>query len=365
MATDRIQHELWHAWEPSHRVAKGRDLSRIRAGFIHFWQRLDAGVGAILDELPPDTNVILLSDHGFGPIEWYVNFNVWLLEQGFIALKDNWYVKQKRWFFQRGATPAWFYGLMARFGFGSNRLARFRGKQITMLDRIANQAFLSREHIDWSRTRAYAQGNFGQIFLNLKGRQPQGCVDPADAPALIAEIKERLRSLRHPETGGPLVETVYERDDLYRGPHASMAPDLTAVPEDWRYRTIGLYDFTTNRVISPSFGPTGDHRLEGVFLAKGPAFRTGAAPEGANLADITPTVLRILDVPLPGDLDGRVLTEVLDEAHVPPVRIAEISRAEENGPPPLGKDGSNGQGTPYAADNEEEIQKRLRDLGYL
>ena len=87
MATDRIQHELWHAWDPAHDKAIGRDLSKIRQGFVEFWENLDAGVGRILEKLGPDTNVILMSDHGFGPIEWYVNFNVWLLEEGFIQLK--------------------------------------------------------------------------------------------------------------------------------------------------------------------------------------------------------------------------------------------------------------------------------------
>ncbi len=109
MATDRAQHELWHAWEPNHRMAQGRDLSKARQGFVEFWRRLDAGVGEIAAALPDDASLILMSDHGFGPIEWYVNFNVWLLEQSFIALKDSLYVDQKHWWYRRGITPEWFY----------------------------------------------------------------------------------------------------------------------------------------------------------------------------------------------------------------------------------------------------------------
>lgn len=114
MATDRIQHELWHAWQPNHMKAKGRDLSRIRDGFIQFWEMLDTGVGRILEKLGSDTNVILMSDHGFGPIEWYVNFNVWLLDEGFIQLQDSLYVRQKHWFYRRGVTPEWIYKIMTR-----------------------------------------------------------------------------------------------------------------------------------------------------------------------------------------------------------------------------------------------------------
>src|SRR5262249_23538006 len=150
-----------------------------------------------------------------------------------------------------GATPEWFYKLMAKFGLGEGRVGRFRGKQMTWVDRLADSVFLSRRHIDWSRTRAYAQGNFGQIFINQKGRQPEGCVASDDVPSLLRELKADLHAIRHPETGGALVERVLERDELYNGPHSHLAPDLTVVLDDWRYRTIGLYDFTTNKVIAP------------------------------------------------------------------------------------------------------------------
>ena len=156
------------------------------------------------------------------------------------------------------------------------------------MDRLGESLFLSRRHIDWSRTRAYAQGNFGQIFLNLKGRQPHGCVAPEDARPLLDELKAGLMAIPHPETGEPLVEHVYERDELYHGPHAELSPDLTVVLTDWRYRTIGLHDFTTNKVITPAFGPTGDHRLEGILIAAGPAFRAGAEPSNASAPGYRP-----------------------------------------------------------------------------
>ena len=82
----------------------------------------------------------------------------------------------------------------------------------------------------------------------------------------------------HPETGQPLVERVYEGEELYHGPHAHLAPDLTVVLTDWRYRTIGLHDFTTHKVISPAFGPTGDHRMEGILVATGPGLPSRRRP---------------------------------------------------------------------------------------
>ena len=318
-------------------------------------------IGEIEAELPPDTAFLIISDHGFGPIEHYVNFNVWLLEQGMIALEDSFYVKQKHWFYRRGVTPEWMYGVMNRFGLGNHRVSRFRGHQDSFMDRLGESLFLSRRHIDWSRTRAYAQGNFGQIFLNIKGRQPNGCVAKEDARPLLDDLKAALLSIPHPETGQPLVERVYERDEIYHGPHASLAPDLTVVLTDWRYRTIGLHDFTTNRMIAPAFGPTGDHRMEGIFVASGPAFCQGASAVEASLLDIAPTVLHLLGVEAPGDMDGRILSEVLDAVPVGAVVsqdfTTEVARAAEPDELPVGSH--------YGAEDDAAIKQRLVDLGYL
>jgi predicted AlkP superfamily phosphohydrolase/phosphomutase len=365
MATDRFQHELWHAWDLTHRAARGHEpeLEALRPKLIEFWQALDRGIGLIEADLPPDAALMLISDHGFGPIEQYVNFNVWLLEHDYISIEDSFYVKQKHWFYRQGATPEWIYGVMSRLGLGNHRVSRFRGKQESLMDRLGESLFLSRRHIDWSRTRAYAQGNFGQIFLNVKGRQPHGCVAPEDVRALLDDLKAGLMAIPHPETGEPLVEHIYEREELYHGPHAGLSPDLTVVLTDWRYRTIGLHDFTTNKVITPAFGPTGDHRLEGILIVSGPAFQVGATPCNAALLDIAPTVLHLLGVPVPDDMDGRVLTELLEpmaasSAAVPVLEPA-FASAQANGGFSEPVDSS------YSEDDNAAIQQRLADLGYL
>ncbi|QEH32057.1 Type I phosphodiesterase / nucleotide pyrophosphatase [Aquisphaera giovannonii] len=357
MATDRFGHELWHVWDTAHRAARGREeeLKALRPKLLEFWRTLDRGVGRVRDALPPDASLLLMSDHGFGPIEWYVNFNVWLLENKFISLQDSFYVRQKHWFYRRGVTPAGVFALMTKLGMANYRVSRFHGKQTNALDRLGESAFLSRRHIDWGRTRAFAQGNFGQIFLNLQGRQPHGCVSRADAPGLRRDIIAGLKEIPHPETGEPLVERVYESEELYDGPHAHLAPDLTVVLRDWKYRTIGLHDFTTNKVISPAFGPTGDHRMEGIFIGSGPAFRPGAAPSGADLLDIAPTVLRLLGVPIPADMDGRVLDEVLDPSATPAAVEAEDAGSHPAEP----------VAATYGAEDEASIRERLTNLGYL
>jgi hypothetical protein len=270
-------------------------------------------------------------------------------------------------------TPEWIYNVMSRLGLAGHRVSRFRGKQSSALDRLGESVFLSRRHIDWSRTRAYAQGNFGQIFLNIKGRQPSGCVAPEDARPLLSDLKAGLMEILHPGTGQPLLERVCEREELYHGPYAHLAPDLTVVLNDWRYRTIGLHDFTTHKVISPAFGPTGDHRMEGILIAAGPAFRAGASPRQADLLDIAPTVLHLLGIPVPDDMDGRVLTELL-EPSIASAALEAIPDVTAGAyyQPELAGVRAHSDGEPsapltagYTENENEEIQQRLADLGYL
>jgi predicted AlkP superfamily phosphohydrolase/phosphomutase len=178
---------------------------------------------------------------------------------------------------------------------------------------------------------------------------------------LVEELRAGLMKIPHPETGQPLVEHVYERDELYHGPHAQLAPDLTVVLNDWRYRTIGLHDFTTNKVISPAFGPTGDHRLDGILIASGPAVRPGSTTRTAELLDIAPTALHLLGVPVPADMDGRVLTELLEP------ELVSTSAAEPGLAAALALSSTPASpfDSPYTAEEDAAIQQRLSDLGYL
>ena len=261
-------------------------------------------------------------------------------------------------------TPEWIYGVMSRLGLGSHRVSRFRGKQDSLIDRLGESLFLSRRHIDWSRTRAYAQGNFGQIFLNLKGRQPQGCVSPKDARPLLDDLKAALRTILASRDGPTAGRARLRARGAVSRPARQLAPDLTVVLTDWRYRTIGLHDFTTHRVISPAFGPTGDHRMEGIFIGTGAgvpdrrrAPRRGAARHRADRAPDPGGPRprrhgrpRLDRGPRPGD-------HARDDV---PVHAAALATAAAGARAASATDDS-----PYTAEEDAVIQQRLADLGYL
>ena len=188
MATDRIQHELWHVWEPTHREAVGRDLAKIRAGYVDFWKKMDDGIGAIEAALPPDTTLLLISDHGFGPIEWYVNFNVWLLERGDIALQDSFYVKPEEAGSTTGAsTPEWFYKPDDQV-----RPGRAAGRAVPgEADRPPGADGRGGVPVEAAHRLVEDEGVFaGELRPDLHqqevGRQPQGCVEPEDVRPLTS-----------------------------------------------------------------------------------------------------------------------------------------------------------------------------------
>src|SRR5205823_6613802 len=156
-------------------------------------------------------------------------------------------------------------------------------------------------------------------------RQPQGVVEPGAPYERVRDrLIEELEAWRHPETGEPVVDKAYRREELYSGPYLEEAPDV--IP---RWGLVKGYDYSFKLSSkSPSLawaertdprrpqglpyftGKSGTHRENGIFLAQGPSVRPGAVAQDARLIDVAPTLLYLLGVPLPDDMDGRVLDEI-------------------------------------------------------
>ncbi len=363
MAVDRLHHELWHVFDESHPFRKGRDLREARAGLEAFFRAIDTAIGDLRHKIGKDAAFFILSDHGNGSLTHYLNLNLWLLDEGYIRLRRRPIVALKSWLFRRGKNPAWAYRRLARLGFADMVVGRLRGGQLGKLDRLTDLLFLSRRDIDWSRTRAYAQGNYGQVFLNIRGRQSSGAVAPGDeAEALAVELTRKLLELRSPE-GDPLISEVRRGKDIYHGPQSGLAPDLRVELRDPRHHTIGLFDFSTHAVLSRAFSMSGDHRPEGVLYAAGRSILAGSTPLNAQLCDMAPTILHLLGLPIPADMDGRILAEILDPLHR---REPAVAGAGNEGDGTGAGDGSAVSLTPgMTAEEETAVRRRLESLGYL
>ena len=217
--------------------------------------------------------------------------------------------------------------------------------------------------IDWSKTTAYSDTLYPTIWINRGADGPlSGAVSEAQYAELVARLRERLADCRDSVTGVPVVGQVFEKSEIYHGPHVDRAPDLLI---RWR-EDIAIHGLAglkreeaggDTRV--PGEDPSvisGDHRVHGILFARGPFIRRGARVEDANLVDIAPTILYAMKEPVPRDMDGRVVQQLFEES---------FSRENEVRLTEAGGNGAGGQDGGYSDQDEEVIARRLKALGYL
>lgn len=293
-ATDTVQHYLW-----------GEGLVE------GVFQAADSALARLLEALRPRL-VILMSDHGMGPVEGEFHINTWLWREGFLALRrrpPSWW---RAGLFELGWNPrglerlAWLgYRAALRLRLMHSWADVVRGG--SPLARLTRWGFLSLADVDWRRTWAYSHSEIGSLFLNRVGREPQGRVTSADAPRVLRDLSQALEELTLP-SGRPLLGRLFFGEELYRGPYSSLGPDLLFLSDGLRWMGKGLGGFLSHRVFTPA-AVRGGHRMEGALLLHGEGVAP-AAPEAAGLWDIAPTVLAYLGVPIPSWMDGRPLEEL-------------------------------------------------------
>jgi predicted AlkP superfamily phosphohydrolase/phosphomutase len=354
--TDRLQHELWHIIDPTSPMHDPREANQFGERTRNYYRVLDEDVRKLAElalEQDPDTTIILMSDHGFGAIHKFVNFNIWLLQEGFLQLKQDLPTQLKHALFNFGFTPSLGYKLSMNFGFANLRLSQGITNRNRILDWV-RRGFLSFRNVDWSRTRAFSSGNYGQIFVNLKGREPYGSVEPHDFERVYADVTARLRALQDPQTGARVVERIYTQSEIFWGPFVNDAPDIAFLLAE-NYKALGTLEFASNKIVEPAFGNSGDHRMDGFVGMLGSEIKPATKIENANIMDVTPTILYLMGLPIPSDLDGQVLTAPLSERLL---RSSEILQGAALG--------SRDQIVPdYSDEESEEVKERLRALGYL
>jgi len=356
---DIASHFLWRAMATQGASAPA-DEPRLRqrlAGAIQeVYCQADAILARLLELAGEGAQVIVVSDHGFGPLDRYMHINSWLQKRGYLKFKRTPLGLAKILAYNLGITPLSVLEWTRRLGLGG-QVQQTASQRNAWLKSVVKLVFLSLADVDWSRTTAYSAGYGGPIFVNLKGREPQGIVEPgAGYEALLERLIADLRALRHPETGEPFVGEIYRPGDLYHGPYAHLAPDLLFLPRDWRDQAYGVHDFASNRWLEPSPDRSGTHRMEGIFFMHGPGVHPGAVVEGSSLEDVAPTVLALMGVPIPKNMDGRVLSEALSQERLAGLSIT-YGEAEE------ALAGAS-QASEMSEQDERLIRDRLDALGY-
>lgn len=356
--TDRFQHELWHLLDESHPFFDRKEHDANIGRAHEYWHAVDSTLGELFDSVDDDATVYMGSDHGFGPIKKFLCFNVWLIEEGLLVLKRDALTLFKRALFNLGLTPDLAYRSAMKMGLAHLRLSVGVTNRSTLM-KLANAMMLSLSDVDWSRTVAFSKGNYGQIFINLRGRETHGIVEPgSEYDSVMRRIIDKLRGLVDPETRQALIGDIWRREDLYTGPHSDQSPDIQFLPNDMSNKPLGTLDLTSNKFITPVYGNSGDHRMHGILLGRGPELRSGVRVEGARIIDYAPTILHSFGVEVPSDMDGRVLEEMFTAEYLAenPTRVSDTIGPEYSAP----------DKAPEMTDEEsEEIRARLRGLGYL
>lgn len=314
---DLLHVTVFHIDEIQHNDWGGEDLEEA-------WELIDEHLGDFLDDLPEDTDVLVMSDHGFTQRSTKFYVNTWLEQNGYQARTEN----------RLGET-------LRRVGVTRQRVERAL-KKTRLLDAAkaivperlqhavkeedgttSNQRRLV--EVDWDETVAFASTNFTIHVL-----------DEDEIP----EIIEKLEQVTGPD-GEPVFEEVLDAREVLHGHRLEQAPQILLLPADG----FGTEDPLGHPLWEQRHPGAAGHDLDGIVLAHGPSFEPGAITD-ASLVDLAPTILHAFELPVPEDIDGDVLDVFAD--------AREVRRTDE-----LAAAGS------FAEGELEGVEERLRGLGYL
>ncbi len=333
---DTMQHFLWHYTDPTHPRHDPAAVAAQGDEVLKYYRMLDRIVAEFRARLAPETRLFVVSDHGFGPFVKLFNANKLLMDLGLLVM-ERVPVRNR----------SGLLDLIERVDVLNLRQRLSR--------RLRHKVFnwIMAPPVDWSRTKAYSGApTENGIYINLRGRGPHGAVPMDEYEVLRNAIISALLAVRDPENGHQVVERVYRKEELYRGPYLGQMPDLLLVMAPG-YELAESFD-ARRMFLAPTRRRTGTHRPEGVLIACGKGIVQGVEIAPASLLDVAPTLLYLAELPIPSDMDGRVL-DIFEEA---------FRRRH----PVLSTDGSRAGGprTPvWDQSEEEEVKERLRQLGYL
>ncbi|HKL76349.1 MAG TPA: alkaline phosphatase family protein [Halanaerobiales bacterium] len=345
METDQVQHFMWnyhedenHEWDP----------------VFDIYKKADEAIGKISEKLNEDDTLLIMSDHGFGPLRYDFHIDTWLLREGYIKFRDNPATKFKKFFFNRGVNKESLYPIGEYLYPVANKINFINNVLDVASNPLFEWLFLSSQNVDWENTVAYSHSEIGHIYLNVKGREPRGCVEPEDVPEVRQEIIEKLRNLENPFTGKKITSQVYEGDKYYHGDKAHLAPDIIFLPDDMEIIGKGAYEFLTHKTVNKSRFQTGHHRMDGLFFAAGPHVQENNDVD-AGIIDLAPTILYDLGLPVLDSMDGDVIATAFKHEYKMEQKLEMTSKDELD--LNIKKDGND--------DDDEEMRERLKGLGYV
>lgn len=286
------------------------------------YKSLDAAIDRLIKAAGESTTVFIISECGAGPLISGVQINTLLQKEGFLTFKNSPEASKQKY---SSTKKSFLRSKVSSFrknvqGYIPKSWFFFANKNAYWLKNWI-QTYLAGSDIDWKKTLAFSRGKEGDIFINLKGRDPKGIVESEQYDKVKNEIIQKLSTLIDPSTGKKAINKVYKREDLYSGPFIELAPDLIIEWTDSAYMPTESDKDKDSIFVERwreymSWPTSGSHRINGILLAKGPSIAKNKRIEGARIIDMTPTWLYLLSQKIPTDLEGHVIMDLLDNENV-------------------------------------------------
>ena len=260
IGVDRVHHAFWKFFDPEHHKYVAN--SEFEDVIPEYYKLIDQQIGELLGLAGEDTAIITVSDHGVKRMKGAFCINQWLIEEGLLKLKHN---------------------------------------PTSIVD-------LEKAPVDWSETKVWGWGGYyARIFLNVKGREPDGKIPPESYESFREEVADRLKGITDSE-GRRMNMKVFKPEEIYPVTNGD-PPDLMVYFDDLYWRSAGTIGHKTIHLPENDKGPDDAmHDMQGLFILYDKAERFGRKKLSAlKIADVASTILSLLGIPIPEGLEGKSL----------------------------------------------------------
>ena len=277
VGTDRLQHIYWNEDE-----------------LLNYYRYLDTFLEKVIKKIKKkNINLLIVSDHGFAKIKKIVHPNSALLKEGYLKLTSG----QKSSFLDKfGVNKGKLWKILLKYN-----LIRLYRKVPTSILHLIRKSVPGKSNpiydFDLKKSKAIMVGS-GTIYILEENKSLKKEIEN--------EIINKLEKLKDPDTHNDIIDKVFRKTEIYIGNSVDNVPDLVILPK----KGYSLAFNVTENIIENPHLKIADHAINGIFLAYGPDITNGSYVEGAKIYDIAPTILHMFGLPIPSDLDGRVLKRI-------------------------------------------------------
>ncbi|MBL7131945.1 MAG: alkaline phosphatase family protein [Candidatus Omnitrophica bacterium] len=257
IGVDRVQHAFWKYWDKEHHLYQ--EGNKYESVIFDYYKYLDDEIGDLLNIVGKDTVVLVVSDHGVKRMKGAFCINEWLTQEGYLKIN------------------------------------RFPDKVMP----------LDKADVDWPKSTAWGWGGYpARIFLNLRGREKEGLIEPANFAGKRDEIAEKIKAVRAPNGEKMETEVLFSKD-IYDSAQADMVIYL----DNLNFRSAGTVGHHSLFLKENDTGPDDAvHAKDGIFILFDPMSKQRGERRNLKIVDVAPTILDRLGKEIPEDMEGKVIS---------------------------------------------------------